>query len=65
MWTIVGVLPKEIVVLRVPVESCRGTTGLRFPLGEDLGEFGSNRRRESATCIVNDSDIFGKPSDRT
>ena len=58
MWTIVGVFPSEMVVFRVPVESCRGTTGLLLPLGEDLGELGSNRRSESATWIVKDSDIF-------
>lgn len=46
----VGVFPRDMVVFNVPVESCcLGTTGLRFPLGEDLGEFGSNLRRESAT----------------
>ena len=44
------VLPREMVVFKVPEESWRGTTGLRFPRGDDLGdEFGSNFRRESAT----------------
>jgi hypothetical protein len=33
-----GVFPNEIVVLRVPVESCRGTTGDRDPRGLDFGE---------------------------
>jgi hypothetical protein len=33
-----GVLPNDMVVLRVPVLSCRGTTGDRFPRGLDLGE---------------------------
>lgn len=48
------------MVFKVPLESCLGTTGLLFPLGDDLGEFGSNLRSESATCMVNDSDIFPK-----
>lgn len=33
-----GVLPNEIVVFNVPVESWRGTTGERDPRGLDLGE---------------------------
>lgn len=33
-----GVLPNEIVVFSVPVESWRGTTGEREPRGLDLGE---------------------------
>lgn len=33
-----GVLPNDMVVLRVPVLSCRGTTGDRLPRGLDLGE---------------------------
>lgn len=40
-----GVLPKEMVVLSVPVESWRGTTGDREPRGLDLGENWSGGRR--------------------
>lgn len=36
-----GFLPNEIVVLRVPEESCRETTGDLAPRGEDFGEYGS------------------------
>ena len=42
--TIVGVLPSEMVVLSVPVESCLGMTGDLEPLGLDLGENCSGRR---------------------
>lgn len=38
-----GVFPKEMVVFKVPVESCLGTTGDREPLGLDFGEYDSGR----------------------
>lgn len=39
MWIIVGVLPSDIVVLSVPEESWRATTGERPPpWGDDFGE---------------------------
>lgn len=43
-WTMVGVLPSEMVVFNVPVESCLGITGDLEPLGLDLGENCSGRR---------------------
>ena len=43
----VGVFPREIVVLSVPVESCLGMTGDLEPLGLDLGENCSGRRIRS------------------
>ena len=33
-----GVLPSDIVVFNVPVESCLGTTGDRLPRGLVFGE---------------------------
>jgi hypothetical protein len=47
-----GVFPKEMVVLRVPVESCRGTTGDRFPRGLDLGEHCSPGLRTISDIIL-------------
>lgn len=38
-----GVFPKEMVVFKVPVESCLRTTGDREPLGLDFGEYDSGR----------------------
>lgn len=35
---IVGVFPNDIVVFKVPDESCRETTGERPPCGDDFGE---------------------------
>lgn len=50
-----GVLPNEIVVLRVPVESWRGTTGDRLPRGLVFGEHWSEGRRTISDIIFAES----------
>lgn len=47
-----GFFPSEIVALSVPVESCRGTTGDRDPLGDDLGEYCSTFEILNGSAII-------------
>jgi hypothetical protein len=56
-----GFLPREMVVLRVPVESCRDTTGDLEPRGDDLGEYGSTLRNWSFIMVLSE----GRSSPRT